>query len=352
MIKEAVILMLLANLLPVTILSAKDSPAEHLYMTMKQNQDLFVGEGTADISDFQGKPLDALAAAKERARADLAANIKVHVSSQVTENLESKDGKSSEEIKSQSKSQADIDLQNVKYIEMRDYPEQGEMTVLASLGKEDYRRQLAGKGVAVYRPENGLRVNFGGYRPSFLGDYLTELPDSSAMVTGTNAVGGGFNVPLNFGVDVVWRDFVIGLAVAHFDEGIYTYDTGPKTQTNAPGWNTTDFSATFVQAQLGYDWTPFSWRLQPFIPVRLEDIEAFLSGANGNLIDLSAGLGLRFWPNDSLALELVGVYHQGLNSFTMNNYGGPFRIDANPSDFVTVSSTGFEAKVGILWSAF
>src|SRR5258708_3633608 len=109
------------------------SAAMASYVYIKQNSDLFVGEGTAKTSEFGDDQAKALDAAKERARADLASSVKVRIKSETSEKLESKDSKVSEEIKSQSQSQADVSLENVKYMEFKDFPGKGQVTVLASL---------------------------------------------------------------------------------------------------------------------------------------------------------------------------------------------------------------------------
>jgi hypothetical protein len=319
------------------------------YLALKDDSGLYVGEGVAELKEFDGDGLKALAAAKERAQAALASAIRVRIQSQTKEVSSSVSG---ETFSAETQSLADVVLENVKSEDFENFPDKGKITALDYVSKEDYRRQLAGKATPLYRPENGLRVNFGGYYPFFLGGYVTKRPTNGNIV-GTTTVGGGFDPALDLGVDAVWRNFVLGLAFANLDEGVYTYNiTSSPSPTNAPGWNTTDLNVTLLQAQAGYEWTPFSSRLQPFFPFRIEDAFASLSSVKGNLMGLSGGLGLRYWPNDSLALQVVGVYHQGLNSFRMNSYGGTSYIDSDPSHSVTVSLTGMELRAGILWSGF
>src|SRR5258708_6643732 len=170
------------------------------YMYIKEDSDRFVGEGVAELKEFDGDSVKALAAAKERARGDLASNVRVQVSSDTAEKLESKNGKVTEELKSESKSHADVALENVKYMEFKDFPEKGQMTVLASLSKEDYRRQLAGKKVSVYLPENSLRFG-AGYT---VNDSTVRIARDSNRTDGLAQGGSAFSMNL----DYTWESYV------------------------------------------------------------------------------------------------------------------------------------------------
>jgi hypothetical protein len=62
-------------------------------------------------------------------------------------------------------------------------------------------------------------------------------------------------------------------------------------------------------------------------------------GGYNSYFAASAGLGLRFWPNDSLSLDLWGEWNQGLNS-------------ASPGPLQAISFTGAQARLGVSWTSF
>jgi hypothetical protein len=301
---------------------AAQSPAEHTYIAMKQDSDIFLGEGVAELKDFDGDKLKTRAAAKERALGDLAANVSVEVKSQSSEKLESKDGKVSEELKSQSSSQADLKLDYVKYVELDEFPGSGQVTVLASLDKEDYRRQLAGKAVKVYRPEFGFRIS------GVLG-----LPDTADLHLDQDHHPGGD--PAGVGLDIVLQSFYFGYQI-QFDQTGGT-DQNPK-------------SYTINALHLGYDWVPWAWRVQPFVPIQVQYSYWDMDPSFAQTIEASAGLGLRFWANDTVAFQVQAAWDQGLWGGAIYQSGGN-SLTVNGHD-AHVAMTGPQFGAGITWSGF
>jgi hypothetical protein len=327
--------LLLLCLGPVAAFAAQ-SPAEHTYIAMKQDGDIYLGEGVAELKDFDGDKLKARAAAKERARGDLAANVSVEVKSQSSEKLESKDGKVSDELKSQTSSQADLKLDNVKYLELNDYPAAGQLTVLASLDKEDYRRQLAGQGVRVYAPEWGVKLSLGraqSYPYKRLA--ANKVPDAYlAANPNTPLPDSSLNEWINtVGLDLDYRSWEMGLQTWSSNLHFPVWD--PKTGTYKDGGGGVD--AAF---HVGYNWTPWKTRLQPFVPLQLT--LAFLQ--NNYATGYGAGLGLRFWMTDSLALVLEGLGTGGITKSP--------DIQLQPDVTDNIDLQGFQGTFGILWSGF
>jgi hypothetical protein len=311
---------------------AADSPAMKTYIHMKQDSDLFLGEGLADRKDFDGNAAKALEAARSRAKGALAEAIKVRVSSQTSENIESKDGKISEDLKSQTQSQADVSIENIKYMEFTDFPETGQMTVLATVSKEDYRRQLAGKGVKVYHLESGLRIG-GGLRQSL---DLGKLTRNGTQEAGDALTAGN--------LDFFWRNFFAGFQVGYLampDSRSVTASTVGK-------------AVSYYGLRLGYDWAPWAWRVQPFVPLQLGygywDMDPYFA----QTCDVATGLGLRYWANDTIAFQLHGVYHQNLFGGDVATRDGKAlrQGSVGAGDPAIVSGSGVDFGVGIIWSGF
>lgn len=319
-------IMLLAFLLGVSVQGAyAASSADRAYIMMKQDNDIFLGEGQADLKDFQDKLSEALAAAKERARADLATNIRVSVHAETTEKTELKDGKVTEEVKSQSKSQADITLENIKYIEFKDFPAKGQVTVLASLDKTDYRRQLAGKSVKLYTAEDGMRLNGG------LGGQWGWTKDS------------GGDPGMNIGIDFYWRGYILGI----MQSNATTASGGPFLPSSLAKWSVREWTLS-----AGIDWTPWHTKLQPYIPLRLAYQFAGADPYIAHLFGAISGLGLRYWPTDSFAFDACARVNVPFNTTTLTTPDGTAFVDAQTGKpmAINISDVGF--NIGLLWSGF
>jgi hypothetical protein len=313
------------------------------YMFIKEDSDRFVGEGVAALSEFSGDSLKASVAAKERARGDLASNIQVAVSSETSERLQLENGKVSEDIRSESKSHTELILENVKYMEFKEFPDPGQVTVLASLAKEDYRRQLAGKAVRVYAPENGFRMLGGVKVGANIGNVGDAVP--------AHFWGPGGSIYEVIGFEMFRNGWVGGLELegsSHDDTLRQDNNWDPKTggySNFSPGYSFFGFSA-------GRDYTPWKGRRQIYFPMRLQ--YAFTHIEPFNRLDLfggSAGLGYRFWPTDGLALNLQITWTQGFNSSPLVRSDGSTLLAA-PGKDATLDMTGLGSTFGITWSGF
>lgn len=306
-------------------LAASQSIAMKSYLALKQDSDLFVGEGTAELKDFDSKA-KALDAARSRAKASLAESVKVRISSETSESLKNEDGKVSEKILSESKSKTDLELENVKYMEMPDFPEKGQMTVVASLSKEDYRRQLAGKKVSVFLPEHAFKVK-------------TTLDGPDWLV-------GHYQPGLNLGLEYMLGCVVFG-AMFEVDRVDAANKIGPRQPALGRSSNNSDGVADMnrFEADLGYNWTPWATRYQVFFPFRLQYQRAICGSLAADLFGANAGLAFRFWPTDGFAFELNGRYGAGFNTVELQPY-------AKGYDPLQGNLGGLQIDIGLLWSGF
>jgi hypothetical protein len=296
-------------------LFAAQSTASRAYLDLKQDDSLYVGEATEALKDFSGRE-KALESARTQARAALAESVRVEVSSSTTENSKAEDGKVSEEVEHEAQSSSHVELENVKMLELDDYPDKGMLTVLASLSKEDYRRQLAGKKVAVYLPEHGLRLGASYLWPASLDPLKNHY---EGLQTGGDRQSDNH---LAYSLDFLWRSCVLGM-----------------------DYEPTEFGGLEFYS-LGYEWTPWDTRLQPWIPVRAE-----LSGAEYQADwalswGASAGLGLRYWFTEGLAFEISGVWHQSLGQGAFSG------LQLSPGVDASYSMSALEEKISVQWSGF
>jgi hypothetical protein len=331
----------IAFLLPAQAARSEDAGAAKKsamksYMYIKEDSDRFVGEGVAELKDFEGDASKASAAAKERALGDLASNVRVQVTSDNVEKTESKDGKVTEELKSASRSHADVALENVKTMEFKDFPDSGEVTVLASLDKEDYRRQLAGKAVRVYAPEWGVKLSLGRALSYSYKRLAENKPAASYLAANPNAAlpDSSLNEWINtFGLDLDYGSWELGLQTLSSNLHFPAWDPGSNSYKDGGG-------GVDAAVHFGYNWTPWKTRLQPFVPLQV--MLAFMQ--NNYVTGYGAGLGVRFWMTDSLALVLEGL---GTGTLTKSP-----DIQLQPSVADNIDYQGVQASFGILWSGF
>jgi hypothetical protein len=210
----------------------------------------------------------------------------------------------------------------VKFLELPGLPEKGQVTVLASLSKEDYRRQLAGKKVSVFLPERGLKIKATGDAPNWL--------------------VGHYNPGLNLGLEFLYGSFIFG-GESEIDKVDSPNDHGLKSSPQYGGAPSPDVSRLGLEA--GYNWTPWAMRWQPFFPLRLQYQWVSEHQLDANLFGASAGLGLRYWPTDAFALELTARYALGFNTVQMQAYPAGF-------DPLQANLSGVIMDIGLLWSGF
>jgi hypothetical protein len=311
-------ILLATLLLCVRPVLAGDSPSMKVYLHLKEDESLYMGEGTAEAKDFGGSVAKALAAARQQAKGSLAEAIQVRVSSETTEKLSAKDGKASEDVQSETKSKTDLALENIKYAEFTDFPDKGQVTVAATLSKEDYRRQLAGKKVSVYLPEHALKVRTTMDAPNWLvGHYQPGLNLGLELMSGPWTIGGD------------WENDSVQSPNSH---GL-----------QSPPGSSPNISRFSLSA--GYNWTPWAVRFQPYFPVRVHYQWGGMGQLTANLAGASAGLGFRWWPSDTFALDLCGRYVVGFNSIEMQ----PFSAGQDP---LQANLSGVQVEIGLMWSSF
>jgi hypothetical protein len=325
--------------------SGANTKAARRLATLKDDSDNYTGEGVVTLRDFDGNFSKAKAAAKERARVDLASGIRVQVRSETSEKMELKGGKVTEEIKSLSESKVLLDLENITFLDFEDVPKQGELTVLAMLSKEDYRRQLAGKAANLFKRENGIE-----------GTYAYQ------------AAQGGVSTPLSGsapGVEVFWR----GISLGFRQFGVaYSFTAPPPDCSVCSGTYSTienggSAKGAINTISLGYDWTPWRSRFQIFVPLRINQVMMEVTETNKYLIvsqpgfppnstqeqpteyrvnswGASLGCGLRFWLNDAIALDVVGYVDEALGTIQ------------NPSRTFTLGQHVQRVQIGLMYSSF
>ncbi len=345
-------IVLLALLMAVPAWSA-DSKAKtetmRSYIYTKDDSDLFVGEGLAEAKEFEGSAAKAKEAARSRAKAALAESVRAKISSETTEKTELKDGKVSEELKSKTSSIADVVLENIKLKDFDDFPALGQYTVLATVSKEDYRRQMAGKGVRVWKIEKGLRLS-GGMRSlpwiQTYRDLVAPLPASMASPSPSWDMTAPAATPFepSLGLEFLYKGFVLGLDYQSMTvNGWFMVSSG--AQPDKAG--SYAFTATSLQA--GYDWAPFNWRFQPYLPLRFETSWLGYDSVQHMVFGLKVGAGLRMWIIDSLAVDARYSQHIKLR--------GAIDIPSiqAPNSIAAVGARNLEGghlEFGIIWAGF
>jgi hypothetical protein len=307
---------LIPCLLAASLLHGADSDVWKKYNNLIDDPDLYVGEGVAETTEFHGDANKISQAAHERARAALASSIRVHVSGQTTESVQSGPHGLTESVESGSKSQVDADLEGLRYRDFSDFPGPGKTTTLAYLSREDYRRQLAGRKAPVYASEFGIRFGLSPYLwPSSMQPILEHSWQwgQGAGQNSTDHVG--------YSLDFLWRGWVLGGDI----------------EKGAPGG--------FQIFSLGYEWAPWNTRLQPWFPLRAEVAGVQYNNNPAVATGASLGAGLRFWFTEGLAFEGLCVWHQGITSGTLA-YGD------GSGEQAQFSLNGLEVKASIQWSGF
>jgi hypothetical protein len=314
------------------------------FLEIKDNNDLYVGQGSATLKD-QGDWDKAELAATAAARAALAEGIEVRIQSEITDKMEGGAQGVTESTSALTKSQSDLTLANVQTKALRDFPSDGTVTVLAYLSKVQYRRQLAGKSVAIYRPEFGLKVSVWGWAlPGIekIEDSGTiNGPPTDALVAGNGSggSGNGSSIAPGYGLEFVWRDFSLGLDYYRKDLALYIYDPS-RDRYDVKGDGIEVDSAT-----LGWQYIPWNWRVQPFIPLGVSVAHVALFQSNAMATAASAGLGVRYWPSDAFSFEISARYYQGLSTADL---GVLIRKDQPAS----LSLSGPQGRAAIQWSGF
>jgi hypothetical protein len=304
------------------------------YNNIMDDGDSYVGEGVSQASEFNGDAMKAADTARQRARASLAESIRVHIASETTESVQGGAKGVTETIESRSKESADLAIENVHLREFPDFPDPGKTTVLAYVSKEDYLRQMAHQGVPVYRPQWGVSVGYDLY-PNSLMTKLVQASDkyASPALAATNQGPGGLGEiypgtpgPLS-GYDVAFTSPYGLLDVAYYQQNLDVWqdafcDSCDSNGNGINNYSTYPFSMTLLLVQAGYDWTPWLWRLQPFVPLRagigfLGLDNTGLAGEynySATLYEVSGGLGLRWWLNGEFSLEFSANENVALGS--------------------------------------
>jgi hypothetical protein len=348
----------LRHLLPLLcfagVLSASTATDTKAYLSIRQDPDLYSGDGSATLKDFPDRA-GAVEAARSRAKAALAESVKVEIKSAVSETLKDTDGKSSQAIESKTQSESKVELQNVRFLVLDDFPQAGQLTVLASLSKEDYRRQLAGQAVPLYRAKYGLRLamissTFVDLQKLYLAQDKAARQGSYALSGGQSYRGGAepaIDRAIGYGLQFDWLGWVAELDYTGVPGlNFYQYDPASGTYKSI-----TDADFEAFGGEIGYDYVPWSWRVQPFVPLRLR-AEGINWGPYSAISYAAAiGLGLRYWPTDSVSFDFSGRWVQGLGQVTAHQDNGQ-SINFGPDLGTSFSTSRAQWQAGISWSGF
>lgn len=337
--KSFALFLLLASALPA-------ADAGKRYLSLKDDSGIFVGEGAVDLKEFKDDSVKALQAARERAQAALAAAIQVRVKSEIKEESDSAGG---ETLTAKSESLADVVLEGIRFDEFPDMPQKGKVTVLAWVTKEQYRRTLAGKKPPVWKVEKGLRLS-GGTRNIGWVDRLKRdmsvLPPSMAnpFPYWDMTLPKPNGPDLSLGMEFHYRGFVLG-----FDHTQGTVNGWLDLKSGAQPSKAGSLNFSLSSLQLGYDWAPLNWRLQPFLPLRWEYQFWQWGSIQERPHGLSAGLGLRYWITDFLAVDAKYAQHFGLSSLAEipTDIPGEFWWPGGNH-----AMDGARIEGGLIWSGF
>jgi hypothetical protein len=341
------------------------------YNNLIDDSDLYTGEGVVQVSEYGGDPAKAGEAAVQRARAALAASIRVHVSSETKETIKGNAQSVTETIETKSSEATDLAIDNVHTREFKDFPDPGKTTVIAYVSKEDYRRQLAGVAVPVYRPQFGVAV----------GVDLLDLQSFKALVSRSAVFNQNRPAPVTSGaavniimpsvpgsmfgynLAVTWPFLV--LEAGYYQQNILLWSLHRNSATtSSDSYRTDAYSVSVLMLEAGYDWTPRLWRLQPYVPLRVKAAllnmnDTDFAGQDDYHVDLygaSAGLGVRYWLNGEFSFEASGTYNLALNSGILQGKSSDFSdrtLHFTPTDAApALDLSGLQLHAGIKWSGF
>jgi hypothetical protein len=278
-------------------LAALSPPRE--YEAIKQDDSLYWGEGVARLGDHGGDPLETERAALLQARGALAEAIEVRISVITSDIIVGGSKAAREMLSTKSSSVSLAELVNVKTRTYPAYPGPDDITVLATITKDDYRRLLGGR--LDDSPHAALDLFLGG-------QILTHAQDlSQAMGQGA---GSQPRVALP-GFEISFGSWATDFSAFSYDVNGGTWDPRELqfTPNSTQPWHG---HLQLFRGGFGYNWVLGHSRWQPYVPLRLECQWMSLSEVgNGTYPGAAGGIGLRYWFNNNFAIDLRGLWHQG-----------------------------------------
>lgn len=323
----------------------------------RRDSGLYVGEGVADAKDHGGDALKAWFKAREDARAALALAVQARIRSRVSQTITVSGGRSVESVQAESSSESDVNLRNIGYREYRGLPGPGQVTVLAFITKEDYRRMLAGLQQRAFHPENGVMLgvrfkDLAGLRGLLEASQAAQsaAPDLPQYANKGKATVGPAPAYLFPMIEAHWRDLYAGVGWHHNTLGVYAFDAAADQV-----YRHSQHTLNAFLYELGWDWAPWDRRLQPYFPLRLQAAHVELQSSSKSrsvsypawLYSATAGLGLRFWANEKVALEGAGLWSLPLNRAELSG----LRLSPG-KDAPAIDLGGFELLLRVRYSGF
>jgi hypothetical protein len=345
------LLLLSACLLPLALPAAEDAAAatlkaqQRVYDGIMSDSDVYAGEGIVSLKSFGDDLARAKASGRERARANMVEGIRVRVVSKTTDTQSNGADGSKEEVKAESSSSADLELEGIQYKYLDGYPKEGQLTVLAYLSKEEWQRQ-SDKRMLGYRPLRGLRLWGGVIENQSLNDIPMNSPSDGPTVASNGSKGGGSSSSVTLGGDFYWSSWIVGVGASFANKDVFQWQ--PKL--NAYELRSQPWSILHLKA--GYEWTPWATRVQVVLPLQAEynflNWDPYFAQSFG----VAGGLRLRYWASDRVAFDVGGLWHYGLSQEDIKGRGGESMYISRALKAAQFGGTAPELSVGVLWNGF
>jgi hypothetical protein len=322
-----------------TCLHADEAAAPQAYADIKSDLSLHLGEGSAALGDFRGNPFEAERAALAQARASLAESIQVRVSVLTSDTVIAGSKEANQVLESRSHSVSVVNLEDISTRAFLNYPEAGDLSVLAWITDKDYHAVLGAR--LDDSPHGGLEIMAGYYALSDLVSLTSSQPGGAGSLQAS---------PLKnltpFGLEFSRGPYLFGLEVAFMTPSFIQWV--PDQAGQGGSYTLASFQgAGMAAAWLGYDWAPWKWRIQPYIPLRAKAGLIQFAPWNSKFFGAAAGLGLKLWLSNHVAIDLQGLWNAGPEE-AIGNSGGGTPLQLSPTQNAQISVDGFEAHAGLL----
>jgi hypothetical protein len=294
------------------------------YRAIKDNPEYIVGEGVALLRDHDDDAMVAERLALDLAGLDLSLALQGGKSAGTTNPPAGGSMRVGESWASPGPDLSNNELKDVCTRTLMDFPHAGQVTVLAWITRQDYHAQRGGR--LDDSPHWGLECFFSSYAPGQGSDLTRSGNDTAGPGAGVQASWGPWSLALG-------ADFI------HFQ--LRTYDPRSQRygQINTPG-------SPYSMLGLGYDVAPWRTRVQPYLPLRVEGALAGSGPWTAAMAGAGAGLGLRVWFTNHVALDVRGLWNGGMGNVRVQN--GASMLLAAPGRYAQVNCTGPQWTLGLM----
>jgi len=323
--------------------------SRNIYKGLMSDSDLYVGEGQVTLDDYAGDLMKAQSAGRERARGNLAEGIRVKIRSVVTDTQVSDGKTSTQKIEAQSQSVAELELENIQYKYLINFPENGKLTTLASLTKEEYQRQMD-RRVLAYRPHRALRLHAGSIILQSMEKMNAYDNFPSGLSPQPMVSGAPSQSFVSYGADFYWDAWFVGASISSGSKHPVLYD--PTDPYNQSGYRESTELFNIYHFRAGWEYTPWATRLQLVVPLQVEYalLDWYAYGAQG--FGVAGGAVARFWASDRTAFDFGVKWHQGLGSVPIKRNNNGYELQFKPGVPALFALDGPEVVVGAIWNGF